>query len=761
MESEFKEEVLSSEIVPDNHKKYAEYAVLEFIPNLVDGLKIVYRRLLWTLGTNTTKRKASKLIADTMGEFHPHGEQSINSGLLRLAQPFEQCLPLIEPLGNVGSVGGARAAAPRYLDITRSEFACDLFFNRTNNKTLTYVPNELGDGYEPAFLIPVIPTALIMGGLGIGCGFKSQIPFYDFVNVCDLTIRYIQLRKNPHFHPRNHYQELAKYFVPDFPVYSLVRNMAEITQLAARGDFSKPIVMDGCMDVYPDKVHIRSIPYGKEFMRVQERLQEEMAKPSFLSAHVNEFANLMAATDIGDIKISFKRGVDVFEILDELKAQLWFTRGYFPILNYSEYKDKQATVHELDPYQLIEKWFVERYRSVLGDLKFTQKDLNDRYREIEAKVIIVDHTDDVTNIVKTSADDDEAISRLVERFRAEKLSMLQARYILSLNLSQLTRQGKDKLLADLASIRVQLQEHTEKFNHVDEIIIKDIERVRDRYKSRIPYRCIIPDYIGCIHIHPNGIIQVRSIQELIHQVHRWQNTNLEIEMYPTGKSSHMKVIDGKAVPETNLCYPKAFKAHDFLTFKLKPKYTIVLNGGQICRTDGMGVPPKGQYIFCSDEFTGITKKDQIVRIKATDIPKRANAGAFGVQTDLVFISPVVDDDMVVLYYDVKQTNVVNMQRVKVGDKLKISVLSKTMPFMIVREQDPIAFTVSPDKLYHCNVKHLLFKDASTIMGDKRAVTLYLSKRSTSNDKTLVQIIKGDDVYGVQTLKKIPNTYEFL
>jgi hypothetical protein len=339
--------------------------------------------------------------------------------------------------------------------------------------------------------------------------------------------------------------------------------------------------------------------------------------------------------------------------------------------------------------------------------------------------------------------------------------MLQARYILSLNLSQLTRQGKDKLLADLASIRVQLQEHTEKFNHVDEIIIKDIERVRDRYKARIPYRCIIPDYIGCIHIHPNGVIQVRSVQELIHQVHRWQNTNLEIEMYPTGKSSHMKVIDGKAVPETNLCYPKAFKAHDFLTFKLKPKYTIVLNGGQICRTDGMGVPPKGQYIFCSDEFTGITKKDQIVRIKATDIPKRANAGAFGVQTDLVFISPVVDDDMVVLYYDVKQTNVVNVQRVKVGDKLKISVLSKTMPFMIVREQDPIAFTVSQDKLYHCNVKHLLFKDASAIMGDKKAVTLYLSKRSTSNDKTLVQIIKGDDVYGVQTLKKIPNTYEFL
>lgn len=758
MESEFKDEMLSSELVPINHQKYAEYTILEFIPNMIDGLKLVYRRILWTLGTNAIRHKASKLVASTMESLHPHGDQSIYSGMIRLCQPFEQCLPLIEAFGNVGSVGGARAAAPRYLDITRSSFACDLFFNNTNSRTLTYIPNELNDGYEPAYLIPVIPTALIIGGLSIGCGFKSQIPFWDFANVCDLTIRYIQLRKDPNFHPKDHFQELAKYFVPDFPVYSLVRNMTEITLLATQGDFSKPIIMDGCMDIFPDKVHIRSIPYGKEFMRVQERLQEEMAKPSFLSSHVNEFGNLMAATDIGNIKISLKRGVDVFEILDELKSQLWFTRGYFPITNYS---DKNSVVYNYNPYQLIERWYTERYRSVLGDLKFTQRDLNNRYREVEAKLIIVDHTDTVTDIVKTSMNATEATHRLVEAFRAEKLTLLQAEYILELNLAQLTRQGKDKLLEDMAALQTQIKDQAEKFNHVDELIIDAIVKVRDKYKDKIPYRCIIPDYVGCLHIHPNGVIQVRSVQEMIHQLHRWPNADVSIEMYPSGKSYHMKVVDGRPVPETTLCYPKAFKAHDFVTTKYKPKCTIVLNSGQIYRVDGYAVPPKGQYIFCGDEFTGITGKGIVCRFKATDITRRLNAAALGVQTDLVFVSPVVEDEMIVVYYDIKQQNQVCIQKVKVGDKLLYPVMSRPKPFLMVRPQDPLAFTVDANVLYHCNVKHLMFKDASVVMGDDPTVTLFLTRRATSNGKTLVQAIKGDDVYSVQSLKKASNLYEFL
>lgn len=754
----FKEEMTASEMLPINHKEFAQYAIREFITNAVDGLKLVYRRILWILATNTRKQKAAELIAATMGGLHPHGDQSIYKGLVRLAQSFTQCMPLITPLGNVGSVGGGRAAAPRYLDITRSEFTYDLFFNHVDTRTLSMVDNELNTGKEPTYFIPVIPTVFIVGGIQIGVGFKSQIPFYDFTSVCDLAIKYILMRQDPNFHPENHYPELAKYFVPDFPIYTLIRNMDNVQEAYSKGDFSASIVMDGTMDVFPDKVHLRTVPYGIDFKGVIEKIRSEMIRPSFLSANINEVSNLMAAVDVGDIKMTLKRGVDVFEILDELKRQLGFTKSYAPIWNFS---DEKGTVYNLTPYQLLEKWYIERSRSVHGALNFVQRDLNTKLREIEAKVIIVDHTDEVMTIIKTSSCSLEAVERLVKRFQKERLSERQAEYILSLNLSQLTRQGKDKLLEDLETVTKQMHEHTEKFAHVDDIIIEEITRVRDKYRDKIPKRCLIPDYIGCIHVHPNGIIQVRSLHELIHLVKRWGSEDVSIEMYPSGKSSHIKIIDGRPVPDDVLCYPKVFKAHDFRTFKWKPRWTIVLNDGLVFRTDGIQVPPKGQMAICGDEFTAVTKKNVVLRCKATDIPKRNQVTATGVQTDLVYVSSTVSDDLVVLYHENGVQNTVVLERVKPGDALRVPVVAKASVLAIFREQDPIAFTLDSSLLNHCTLRHLYFRDAETLMGSERKVTIYLNRRTTSNNKAIIPIIKGDDVYGIQTLKRDPDGYEFL
>ena len=765
MDTEFKEQVTAAEAILPNHMTYAQYSMREFLPSYVDGLKLINRRILWTLGSEKGKIKAAKLIADTLASIHPHGTSSIYGALIRLCQSFTQAYPLIMPYGNVGAVGkAARAASERYLDIGRSDFAYDVFFSRVNTKTFSYIPDEMNVGYEPTFFIPIIPFSLMAGGtLGIGVGYKAELPMYYFTDICNLTLKYIQYRKaNVKFHPEQFNMEFAKYLLPAYAQYSLIRNGDELYNHYCKGDFTCRIVLDGCMDVYPNKVHLRSVPYGKSYPDIFEHLKNEKAKPSFVSANVNEVANLLAATETGDIKVTLKRDSDIFEILDQLKKELSFTVKITPIFNFSDHEGK---VYQFTPYMLIEKWYIERFRSVLGDLKITQSDLNKQKREIEAKVIIVDNTDKVTDIIKTSISSEEAIVRLMDAFAANRLSALQAEYILSLSLSQLTRYGRDNLLKDLEVVNEKIKVHTEKFKDIDQIIMDDIVWLRDKYASVIPRKCNVPEYIGCIHINNNGIVQFRSIPELAHQLGRWTNENPRIEMYPDGKCYHFKYVDGKGYEEYPLCFPKVFKAHNFLTTKYKAKSTVILNDGLIYRADGIVCPNKGkslaQYTPIGDEFSAITNRHILEIHKASDAPKRLQSNAMGVKTDIMYVSPIVDESLVVVYYDKKEVNTIHVGVFKPGERLVISLISKAEIIGIYRLQDPIAFTVKDQYLNRCTVKHLYFKDAESLLGNEKHITISLNTKRTSNNKTLVQIIKGRELYGIQHLTKIKNSYDFI
>lgn len=762
METEFKEQLTCSEAIVPNHTKYAKYSIREFIPNAIDGLKLVNRRIIWTSrNLPAGKTKAYGLISDTMKSLHPHGDASIYGALVRLCQDFTQAYPLIMPFGNVGAIGGsARPAAARYLDVGRSDFTHDLFFARVNLKTLNYIPDELNVGVEPTFLIPIIPFAFISGVNAIGMGFKSEIPMYYFNDICELTLKYIQYRKSIKFHPKDFYTEFAKHLIPAYPQYSLVRNWAQLYDHYSKGEFNCPIVIDGCMDVYPGKVHLRSIPVGNNFLQILDHLKQEKAKPSFISATVNEVAHLLASTNVGNIKIDLKRDVDVFTILDQLKKELSFTKSITPIFNFS---DSEGCVYQLTPFLILEKWYIERYRSVLGDLKITQKDLNNLKREIEAKVIVVDNVDKVTNIVKTSAGDEEAIDKLMKAFAKNHLSVLQAKYILTLSLSQLTRYGRDKLLADLDTVNKKIVANTEKFQDVDKIIMDDIVWIKDKYVNKIPRRCILPDYIGCLHMK-TGIIQVRSIAELAHQLGRWMKEDPVIDLYPSGKSYHYKYLNNKGFAEYPLCFPKAFRADDLRTTKNKAKNTIILNEGQVYRMEGITCPKDkstDQFTPISDSFTAITKRFVLEAHEYSEIPKRLQADAFGIKTDMVYVSPTVGPELIVAFYDVKEVNMIHIGRYKIGEKLTIPVISKAQIIGIYRPNDPIAITVDDKFLNRCLIKYLYFKDGESLLEDKKHIVLYLNRKTTSNHKTIVQVVKGRELYGIQHLAKAKVDCDFM
>ena len=138
-------ETTASAIAVENMEKYGKYTILEALPNYIDGLRLVHRRILVTVGNTTERVKGSAVIGDTMRDYHPHGDSGIWDAVVRLCQPFNQCQPLLHSEGNVGAYGGGSAAAPRYLDVTSAEFTRDVYINATNPKTWIYVPRETGN----------------------------------------------------------------------------------------------------------------------------------------------------------------------------------------------------------------------------------------------------------------------------------------------------------------------------------------------------------------------------------------------------------------------------------------------------------------------------------------------------------------------------------------------------------------------------------------------------------------------------------------
>jgi len=172
-------------------------------------------------------------------------------------------------------------------------------------------------------------------------------------------------------------------------------------------------------------------------------------------------------------------------------------------------------------------------------------------------------------------------------------------------------------------------------------------------------------------------------------------------------------------------------------------------------------PTKGQYTPIGDGFTSVTNKGVIEAHPISDAPKRQQTNALGIKSDIQYISPILDNEVIVAYYDSREVNLIHIGKFKVGDKLPLSVLSKPIVAGMWRVNDPITLTIDDAYLNRCTIKYLYFKDAEQVLGSENHVIIYLNKRNLSNKKNLVQVIKGKELYGTQHVNKVKNDYEFI
>lgn len=262
------EQIIKAEYSEVMQKSYIDYAMsvicARALPDIRDGLKPVQRRVLYAmneLGLNYDKphRKSARIVGDTMGKYHPHGDSSIYDALVVLEQDFKKGMALVDGHGNFGSIEGDGAAAMRYTEAKLKKFTQEVYLSDLDKNVVDFIPNFDETEKEPAVLPVRVPNILINGAEGIAVGMTTSIPPHNLAEVIDAVEYYME-------HPRATTEELMQFIKgPDFPTGGIVINKKDLLAIYSNG--TGKIKLRGKVEFEKgsrgtrDKLVISEIPY--------------------------------------------------------------------------------------------------------------------------------------------------------------------------------------------------------------------------------------------------------------------------------------------------------------------------------------------------------------------------------------------------------------------------------------------------------------------------------------------------------------------
>ncbi|MBI2013036.1 MAG: DNA gyrase subunit A [Candidatus Colwellbacteria bacterium] len=267
------------EITAELRESYLDYAMSVIVgralPDVRDGLKPVHRRILWAmqeLGLTAGSKfmKSARVVGETMGKFHPHGDMAVYDALVRMAQPFSLRYPLITGQGNFGSVDGDGAAAQRYTEVRLSPIAEDLLTD-IDKDTVDFAPNYDDSRKEPVVMPAKFPNLLVNGSEGIAVGMATKIPPHNLSEVINASIHLIDS-------PKATAEELMEFVQgPDFPTGGIIYDRKAIVEAYTSGRGS--ITSRATVEIENRRIVVSEIPYqvnkSELIMRIAELVQEK------------------------------------------------------------------------------------------------------------------------------------------------------------------------------------------------------------------------------------------------------------------------------------------------------------------------------------------------------------------------------------------------------------------------------------------------------------------------------------------------------
>ena len=411
------------------------------LPDLRDGLKPVHRRILWSMyecGYTPDKphKKCATTVGYVIGHYHPHGDTSVYDAMVRLAQDFNQRYTLVDGHGNFGNIEGDSAAAYRYTESRLAKISLELLRD-INKNTVDMEDNFDVTKKEPKVLPSRFPNILVNGSMGIAVGMATNIPPHNLGEVIDGCIAYID---NPDIDTMGLMQYIKG---PDFPTGGVILGNSGIKQAYETGRGTITIRSRATIEEikgHPTIV-ITEVPYGVNTMELKNKVAE-LVHNKIIDGITDYHTDLK---DGVKITITLKKDANALVVLNNLYKHTQFQINYGIIFLMLD----GLTPKTLPLKSIISKYIEHQKEVIYRRTKFDLAKSENRVHILEGYKIALDNIDEVVNIIRNAGDDDEARTKLINRFG---LSVVQADSILELKLKRLTGLERNKIEEELSTL---------------------------------------------------------------------------------------------------------------------------------------------------------------------------------------------------------------------------------------------------------------------------------------------------------------------
>ena len=473
---------------------YIDYAMsviaARALPDVRDGLKPVQRRVLFSMielnnGPDKPHRKCARIVGDTMGKYHPHGDSSIYGALVNMAQKWSTRYPLVDGHGNFGSVDGDGAAAMRYTEARLSKISMEMLAD-INKDTVDFAPNFDETEKEPVVLPSRYPNLLVNGTSGIAVGMATNIPPHNLREVIAGVVKIIDNRvEEGRETSLEEILEIVK--GPDFPTGATILGRAGIEEAyrTGRGKIRVRAVYDiETLANGKNRIVVTELPYMVNKARLIEKIAELVKEKK-----------VDGITDLWDE--SNREGMRVcIELRRDVNANVLMNR----LLKHTQLQDTFGVImlalvnnepRILNLKQMLEYYLQHQEEVVTRRTKYDLNKAEERAHILEGLIKALDHIDEVIKIIRGSANVADAKAQLMERFA---LSEIQAQAIVDMRLRALTGLEREKLeneyrelMAKIAELKAILADEKKLLGVIREEIIVISDKYGDQRRTAIGY----------------------------------------------------------------------------------------------------------------------------------------------------------------------------------------------------------------------------------------------------------------------------------
>ena len=424
---------------------YIDYAMSVIasraLPDVRDGLKPVQRRILYSMielnnGPDKPHRKCARIVGDTMGKYHPHGDSSIYGALVNMAQEWSTRYPLVDGHGNFGSVDGDGAAAMRYTEARLSRISMELTAD-INKDTVDFTPNFDETEKEPAVLPARFPNLLVNGTSGIAVGMATNIPPHNLREVIAAVVKIIddQIEENGETSIEDILQIVKG---PDFPTGAMILGTRGIEEAYRTG--RGKIRVRAVTDIEPmangkSRIVVTELPYMVNKARLIEKIAELVRDKK-----------IDGITDLSDqsnregmrICIELRRDVNANVVLNQLYKHTQL-QGTFGVIMLALVNNEPKVMNILE---MLNYYLRHQEEVVTRRTKYELNKAEERAHILEGLLIALDNIDEVIRIIRNSKNAQAAKEGLIEAFQ---LTDVQAQAIVDMRLRALTGLEREKL----------------------------------------------------------------------------------------------------------------------------------------------------------------------------------------------------------------------------------------------------------------------------------------------------------------------------